>query len=168
MTLESKLFELTTLVDYGTYYLRNRMLKADELMPEEILKRMDGQDVIQYLLDDGWDEYMLNHMDVCEVTNYIAKYDTDGVLDEIGSYDICKWLRDNACVEDVLDNMNVSTGEVLDGLDIYTIKEYARNHFDADDIYDVDDMLDCIPEQDIKDYVRNAYDVNDWVCTDWI
>lgn len=177
MTLESKLFELTTLVDYGTYYLRNRMFKADELMPEEILKRMDGQDVIQYLLNDGWDEYILKALDIVDVARYVAKYDPDNALDEIGLYDICKWLRDNVGVDDVLDNMDVDADDVLRDLDSHTIKDYVREHFDADEIYDADDMLDSVPEYDIDRWIRcnrhigeigfDCDDVKDYVAENW-
>ena len=185
MTLESKLFELTTLVDYGTYYLHNRMFKADELMPEEILKRMDGQDVIQYLLDDGWAEYILNHMEKKDVHNYLFG---DGwnehifknmhdVLDGIGTNNICRWLRDYLDVADILDAMGVDSYDVLCDMDSCTIKDYAREHFDADEIYDADDMLDSVPEYDIDRWIRcnrhigeigfDCDDVKDYVAENW-
>lgn len=150
ITLESKLFELNTLVDYGTYYLAKKTALIDELRPSDIVERMDPVDIIKYLIRDDWGRYM---------------------LDEIGSYDIISYVKDNLDVTEAFDS-----DELLDLVGSYDIKEYCRNNFDADDVYTESDMLDTmsvddilgnLDEDDIKTWVTENCSVDDWVCTYW-
>lgn len=135
MKLENALFELTTLVDYGTYYLKNRTVK--DLTLEQAVNEFDGGDIIRYLIREGWDTDM---------------------LERIGSYRVAEYVRSNIDFSSEL-----GTDEILGMVDSYDIRQYAKDNFDADDIYDSDDMLDCLDEDTIRDYVTQAYDVVDWV-----
>jgi hypothetical protein len=135
MKLENALFELTTLVDYGTYYLKNRTVK--DLTLEQAFGEFDGEDIINYMLHEGWDRWM---------------------LEQIGSYDIKKYIENECDIDDIFD-----TDDILQSVDSYDIKQYVKDNFDADDVYDSSDMLDCLSEDTIRDYVTQVYDVADWV-----
>ena len=153
MKLENALFELTTLVDYGTYYLSKKSSLLDELRPSDIVNRTNVPDLIRYLIRDDWSGY---------------------ILGEIGSYDIGSYVRHNMDASDIVSEME--SYDVLSALSSYNIKEYVRDNFDANDIYSSDDMLDCMTvddilsylnEDDIKEWVTENCSVDDWACMSW-
>jgi hypothetical protein len=91
MTLESKLYELTTLVDYGTYYLTKANSKVVDL------------------------HYIADNYDVDDV------FDVDAILDFAKTYyycfekeeDVLDYVKDNFSIGEVYDEYDAK--ELLDG-----------------------------------------------------
>lgn len=76
--------------------------------------------------------------------------------------------RDMVCdlsIGEFMELNDLSDYDVLDSLSGSSIKEYVYNEFDADELFDAEDMLCSIDMYDIKDYISNNYDVADFI--DW-
>ena len=127
MTLENKLFELATLVDYGTYYLtkepkfsiRNMAMYISEnsIDPSEFY---DAWDVVHtYYASD-----LLSEMHEDDIVNYAVGnnlIDNEEVLDDMTSEEILRYVEDT-------DN-----GAIVD---------WVRDHYDARDLVDLDISVD--------------------------
>lgn len=153
MKLEKALIELTTLVDYGTYYLSKKD-NFYELMKKRIEK-------------DGYDAEcdILERIGIRKIARWI--YESYSINDVFDNYTIAEFVRKELDITDVYDE-----DDLLDNIGIYSIKAYVRDNFDADDVYTESDMLDCMSvddilgnlnEDDIKEWVSEHCDVGDWV-----
>ena len=127
MTLENKLFELTTLVDYGTYYLskepkfsvRNMAMYISEnsISPDEFY---DAWDVVHtYYASD-----LLNEMHEDDIVNYAMGnnlIDKEDLLDDMTSEEILQYVEDT------------DGGAIID---------WVRDHYNARDLVDLDISVD--------------------------
>ncbi len=127
MTLENKLFELTTLVDYGTYYLS----KEPRFTVRGIATYISENDIDPDEFYDAWD---VSH----------CFYASD-ILSNMDTYDIKEYVKDNDLFdeESVLDNMSYSDIlQYLEDSDETTIVDWVRDHYDARDLVDLDISVD--------------------------
>ena len=157
MKLENALFELTTLVDYGTYYLS---------------KKTDFYALMKQRIDEyGYDAEcdILDRIGAKKVGRWI--YECYGIDDIYDNYTIAEYVRNNLDFNDIYDD-----DELLNNISNYTIKSYVKENYDANDIYSSDDMLDCMSvddilgylnEDDIKEWVTENCSVDDWACMSW-
>lgn len=127
MTLESKLFELATLVDYGTYYLSKEpkfsirdmamYISENSIDPSEFY---DSWDVVQAF----YPEDLLREFDEDTIRDYAKNndlFDEESVLDNMSYSDILQYLEDS---------------------DETTIVDWVRDHYSARDLVDLDISVD--------------------------
>lgn len=116
MTLESKLFELATLVDYGTYYL----VKANETDLSEVFAHLDDYDVSTRDLLRPLYGYKLEEA----IDTLVQQNGADVFLDGISARDVFNWVKDNYNVDDVFN--------------IDDIVDYVKDNYDVDDLIETD------------------------------
>lgn len=127
MTLENKLFELTTLVDYGTYYLS----KEPKLSIRDMTMYISENSIDPSEFYDAWD--------------IVHTYYTSDLLSEMREDDIVDYVMINNLIsnEEVLDDM--TSDEILRYLkdtDGGAIIDWVRDHYDARDLVDLDISVD--------------------------
>ena len=147
-TLELKLAELNTLVEYGCYGLSLAGRKdqtstlLEELDIDATLDKFFPKDIADYMVYNG---------------------NQSAMLDAMHTNDILRHIRYEVSASDIVDNFDED--EILDNISEYTLKQHVKDNFDADDIFDEDDMLDCLSADTILDYLANTHEsaILDWV-----
>lgn len=85
MTLENKLFELATLVDYGTYYLTKE-------------PKFSIRDMAMYISENSIDP-----SEFYDAWDIVHTYYASDLLNEMHEDDIVNWVRDNYEARDLVD-----------------------------------------------------------------
>ena len=127
MTLENKLFELTTLVDYGTYYLS----KEPKFSIRNMAMYISENSIDPSEFYDSWD--------------IVHTYYASDLLNEMHEDDIVESAMGNNLIdkEDLLDDM--TSKEILQCVadtDYGAIIDWVRDNYDARDLVDLDISVD--------------------------
>ena len=123
MTIENKLFELSTLTDYGTQYLLDRHELLKDCVSAREVTDMSLEDFME--LQDMSDYDVMDYVSRENLISYVRDMILDGSIDAdelVYSEDMIDYVRENC-----------SIGEVFDDWDI---KDYVKDNFCVEELVD--------------------------------